>query len=83
MKYMLDQKEFEQLKFFAEKVAEVHWPEHREYIELNEIVQKIDLENLENTDFETMKNLTHNYEIPAGACNAQTTLLNLLAKLEK
>ena len=25
---MLNIKEFEDLKFFANKVAEVHWPEH-------------------------------------------------------
>jgi len=80
---MLDKKEFEQLKFFAQKVAEVHWPEHREYIDLNEIIQKKDLDDLSKTDFDRLKSLTNNYEIPAWACNAQTTLLNLLAKLEK
>jgi iron-sulfur cluster repair protein YtfE (RIC family) len=80
---MLNKKEFEQLKFFAQKVAEVHWSEHREYIDLNEIIQKIDLDDLSKTDFDSLKNLTNNYEIPAWACNAQTILLNLLAKLEK
>ena len=80
---MLDKKEFEQLKFFAKKVAEVHWPEHREYIDLNEIIQKKDLDDLSKTDFDSLKSLTNNYEIPTWACNAQTILLNLLAKLEK
>ncbi len=80
---MLSQNELEQLKFFSEKVAQVHGPEHREYVELNEIVQKIDLDNLENTDFDIIKSLANNYEIPAWACNAQTTLLRLLKKLEE
>jgi len=80
---MLDQKEFEQLKFFAHKVAEVHWPEHREYVELNKIIQKMDLENLKNVDFNLVRKLVNNYEIPSWACRAQTTLLNLLEKLEK
>ena len=80
---MLNQNELEQLKFFAEKVAWVHGPEHREYIELNEIVQKIDIDNFENIDFKAIKDLTNNYEIPDWACNAQTTLLKLLKKLEE
>jgi iron-sulfur cluster repair protein YtfE (RIC family) len=79
---MLNTKEFEELKFFAKKVAEVHWPEHSEFIEINDIVEKIEEENLENVDFAKLRELSDNYIIPEWACNAQTTLLNLLKKLD-
>jgi hypothetical protein len=47
---MLNPKELEQLKFFADKVATVHWPEHWEYITVNEIVKDIELDNISNDD---------------------------------
>jgi len=79
---MLDLKEFEELKFFANKVAEVHWPKHGEFIEINEIVKNIDENNIENFDFSELRKLSNNYNIPEWACRAQTTLLNLLKKLD-
>jgi iron-sulfur cluster repair protein YtfE (RIC family) len=79
---MLNIKEFEELKFFAKKVAEVHWPEHGEFIKINAIVEKIEEENLENVDFAKLRELSDNYIIPEWACNAQITLLTLLKKLD-
>jgi len=79
---MLNKQEFEQLKFFAQKVAEVHWPEHSEFIEINEIVKNINENKLEEINFSKLKELSNNYSIPEWACNAQTTLLNLLKKLD-
>jgi len=80
---MLNTKELEQMQFFANKVAEVHWPEHGEYIEINDLVKNIEYSN-DVTDevFEKLRELTNNYIIPEGACNAQNTLLNLLKKLD-
>jgi len=78
---MLNTKELEQLKFFADKVAEVHGAEHWEYITVNEIVKDIEGENVSKDDLEDLKELTKNYIIPEGACNAQITLLNLLSKM--
>jgi len=80
---MLNTKEFEELKFFAKKVAEVHWPEHGEYITVNEIVKDIDNENISDDDLGDLRELTKNYIIPVWACNAQTKLLSLLKKLDK
>ena len=79
---MLNKVEFEELKFFARKVAEVHWPEHSEFIEINWIIEEIQEDNLENVDFFKLRELSKNYQIPSGACNAQTKLLNLLKKLD-
>jgi len=79
---MLNKKEFEELRNFANKVAEVHWPDHSEFIEVNDIVKNIDKENLENTSFSELRELTNNYIIPEWACRAQTTLLVLLKKLD-
>jgi iron-sulfur cluster repair protein YtfE (RIC family) len=79
---MLNTKEFEELKFFAKKVAEVHWLEHGEFIEINAVVEEINEDKLDDTDFVKLRELSNNYTIPEGACNAQTTLLNLLKKLD-
>ncbi len=80
---MLNKKELEEMKFFADKVAKVHWPEHTEYIEINNLVKNLgDNINMHNKDFEKLKKLTNNYIIPKGACNAQTKLLNLLKKMD-
>jgi len=79
---MLNTKEFEELKFFAKKVAEVHGPEHSEFIEINTVVEEIQEDNLENINFTKLRELSNNYAIPEGACNAQTTLLNLLKRLD-
>ena len=79
---MLNKEEFEQLKFFGKKVAEVHWPEHGEFIEINKIIENINIDNPKNIDFSKLRKLSNNYEIPVWACNAQTTLLNLLKKLD-
>ena len=79
---MLNQKELEQLKFFAEKVANVHWPEHSEFIEVNLIVKNIEIENLKEDNVLELRKLTNSYIIPKWACKAQTTLLNLLNKLD-
>ena len=80
---MLNPKELEQLKFFADKVATVHGPDHGEYITVNEIVKDIeDEENVSTDDLGDLRELTKNYVIPEGACKAQTTLLNLLEKMD-
>jgi len=79
---MLNPKELEQLKFFADKVATVHWPEHWEYITVNEIVKDIELDNIRNDDLLDLRELTKNYIIPEWACKAQTTLLHLLEKMD-
>jgi len=79
---MLNKEEFDELKFFARKVAEVHGPDHWEFIEINWIVEEIKEDNLENINFTKLRELSNNYQIPSGACNAQTTLLNLLKKLD-
>ncbi len=80
---MLNKEELKEMQFFAQKVSEVHWPEHTEYIEVNNLVK--DLENdidINDETFEELKKLTNNYIIPKGACNAQTKLLTLLQKLD-
>jgi len=78
---MLDNKEIDELLFFAAKVADVHGPEHSEFIEVNEIVKSLDFTKLDNFKIEELKKLTNNFEIPEWACNAQTRLLNLLNML--
>ena len=81
---MLNTKEFEELKFFADKVATVHGPDHGEYITVNEIVKDIeDEENVNSDDLGDLRELTKNYVVPEWACRAQTTLLNLLKKMDK
>jgi len=80
---MLNPKELEQLKFFADKVATVHGPEHGEYITVNEIVKDIEGEEVSSDDLADLRELTKNYIIPEWACKAQTTLLNLLWKMDK
>jgi len=80
---MLNIEDFNELKFFADKVAKVHWPDHSEYIEINNLVQKIDLNNIDNNIINEITKLTNNYIIPEWACNAQTRLLNLLSELSK
>ena len=80
---MLNEKEFEQLKFFADKVATVHGGDHGEYITVNEIVKDIeDEESVSTDDLGDLRELTKNYVIPEWACKAQTTLLNLLWKMD-
>jgi len=79
---MLNPKELEQLKFFADKVATVHGPEHGEYITVNEIVKDIEGEEVSSDDLADLRELTKNYTIPEWACKAQTTLLNLLSKMD-
>ncbi len=81
---MLNTKELEELKFFADKVATVHGPDHGEYITVNEIVKDIENEeNVSSDDLGDLRELTKNYTIPEWACRAQTTLLNLLNKMDK
>jgi iron-sulfur cluster repair protein YtfE (RIC family) len=80
---MLNPKELEQLKFFADKVATVHGSEHWEYITVNEIVKDIEGEDVSKDDLEDLRELTKNYIIPEWACKAQTTLLNLLSKMDR
>ena len=79
---MLNEKELEQLKFFADKVATVHGADHGEYITVNEIVKDIEGENVSDDDLGDLRELTKNYIIPEWACKAQTTLLNLLWKMD-
>ena len=80
---MLNEEDLEQLKFFADKVATVHGPDHGEYITVNEIVKDIeDEENVSDDDLGDLRELTKNYEIPEWACRAQTTLLKLLSKMD-
>ncbi len=79
---MLNFKELEQLKFFADKVATVHGADHWEYITVNEIVKDIDWSDVSKDDLGDLKELTKNYIIPEWACNAQITLLNLLSKMD-
>lgn len=80
---MLNKKELEELKFFADKVANVHWPEHGEYITINEIVKDIeDEENVSDDDLGDLRELTKNYEIPNWACKAVTSLMYLLKKMD-
>ena len=80
---MLKYKELEELKFFADKVANVHWSDHWEYITINEIVKDIENENITDDDLSDLRELTKNYMIPEWACRAQTTLLNLLKKMDQ
>jgi iron-sulfur cluster repair protein YtfE (RIC family) len=80
---MLTKEEVKELKFFASKVAEVHGRDHSEYIRVNEIVTSSNELKLEEKDFKELQELTDNYIIPKGACNAQTTLLKLLKKIDK
>lgn len=81
---MLNPKELEQLKFFADKVATVHWPDHGEYITVNEIVKDIEEEgSVSVDDLGDLRELTKNYVVPQWACKAETTLLNLLDKMDK
>ena len=61
---MLNPKELEQLKFFADKVATVHGPEHGEYITVNEIVKDIEDEDVSEDDLGDLRELTKNYTIP-------------------
>ena len=79
---MLNMEELEQLKFFADKVATVHGVDHGEYITVNEIVKDIDGEKVSKDDLGDLRELTKNYTIPEWACKAQTTLLNLLWKMD-
>lgn len=79
---MLNKEELKEMKFFADKVATVHWPDHSEFIELNEIIKNIENNSIEEENLVRMRKLTNNYIIPEWACNAQTTLLNLLLKLD-
>ena len=79
---MLNFKELEQLKFFADKVATVHGLDHGEYITVNEIVKGIEGENVSDDDLGDLRELTKNYVIPEWACKAQTTLLHLLEKMD-
>lgn len=79
---MLNKTEFEELKFFADKVANVHGPKHNEFIKIGNIVKNIDEKNIIKKDLDKLKKLTNNYLIPKWACNAQTKLINLLKKLE-
>ena len=80
---MLNKEELEQLKFFADKVATVHGPEHEEYIIVNKIVKDIESEEIiSDDDLTNLRELTKNYVIPEWACKAQTTLLNLLSKMD-
>ena len=75
--------DWEQLKFFSDKVANVHGGDHAEYIRVNEIVKDIDFDNLKKDIFVELRELTNNYVIPEWACRAQTTLLNLINKLDE
>ncbi|MFK7779587.1 MAG: hypothetical protein QM490_00355 [Candidatus Gracilibacteria bacterium] len=80
---MLTQDEIKELKFFADKVADVHGPEHSEYLRINEILKDVDYSSIKEDYLKELKILTNNYTIPEGACNAQTRLLNLLNKMDK
>ena len=79
---MLTWEELKELMFFADKVATVHGPDHWEYITVNEIVKDIEGKDVVNEDLNELKNLTNNYVVPEWACRAQTTLLNLLEKMD-
>ena len=79
---MLNEEELEELKFFADKVATVHGPDHGEYITVNEIVKDIEGEMVSDDDLGDLKELTKNYKIPEWACTAQITLLKLLSKMD-
>jgi iron-sulfur cluster repair protein YtfE (RIC family) len=61
---MLNTEELKEMKFFANKVAEVHGSDHGEYITVNEIVKDIELENISNDDLGDLRELTKNYVIP-------------------
>ena len=56
--------DIKELKFFADKVAKVHGSEHKEFIEVNDIVKEINENNLENINFSKLQKLTNNYTIP-------------------
>lgn len=79
---MLTQEEINELKFFADKVATVHWPDHEEYIRVNEIVKETWDTNLAENDSKELKELTNSYVIPEWACKAETALLTLLKKYD-
>lgn len=78
---MLTQEEIKELKFFSDKVVDVHGWEHNEYIRINEIIMNSDFLNIKDNDFEELKILTNNFIIPEWACRAQETLLKLLKKI--
>lgn len=80
---MLNKEELKELKFFADKVATVHWPSHSEFIEINEIVKNIVDNTVEEENLRILRELTNNYVIPEWACKAQTRLMNLLKKLDE
>ena len=80
---MLNYKELEELKFFADKVANVHGADYGEYITVNEIVKGIEWEDVSDDDLGDLRELTKSYVIPEWACRAQTTLLNLLSKMDR
>jgi iron-sulfur cluster repair protein YtfE (RIC family) len=62
---MLNYKELKELKFFADKVAKVHGPDHGEYITVNEIIKDIQNErNVSDDDLDDLRELTKNYIIP-------------------
>ena len=79
---MLTKQEQEELLFFANKVANVHGPEHREYIEINSILCNMENTDLTESDFDRLRELTHGYDVPEWACKAQTRLLNLMKKMD-
>lgn len=80
---MLTKDEIKELKFFADKVANVHGDKHPEYIRINEILINIENLNQEFKYFKEIQILTNNYIIPDWACKAETTLLNLLKKMDE
>ena len=79
---MLNKEELKEMKFFADKVATVHWSIHSEFIEVNKIVKDIEINNVKKENLTKLKKLTNNYVVPEWACKAQTTLLNLLWKMD-
>lgn len=80
---MLTNEEKKELVFFADKVATVHGPEHGEFVRVNDIIKDIENRELWDNEFMELRELTDNYVVPEWACKAQTTLLNLMKKLDQ
>lgn len=73
----------DQLDTFTKAVAKVHGNHHPEVIEVRKIYQQIDQKlndgiNDLDAEFDSLRKVTSNYEIPDDACEAFSTVYQVL-----
>lgn len=75
------------LELYVPVVARVHGPSHPVFYDVQKqydlIIDKIEKKEALVENFETLRTLTNNYEIPSDTCETYEAVYNMLSELDE